>query len=361
MIECALDHSQHSNDHVQQFSRKVSELRIPLSGSIELTHHCNLRCIHCYLGPGEMDHRKHDPEMSTDQVRSVLDEITEAGCLFLLITGGEPLIRKDFPEVYQHAKENGLLVTVFTNGTLITDQILELFADFPPQKVEISLYGVTAATHEKITDVSGSYERSMQNIQKLLDAKIPVGLKTILMTHNQHEYFEIENLAQELGVKFRFDPVITPRFDGDKRPSMLRVSPAEAVEKGFSNSDRHQEWHDFFEKFRSFPATDSLYPCGAGLTNFHIDPYGNLQPCLMTRKYQYKFVNGGFRKWWYEIMPKFREKKIASDHACHGCEKISLCGYCPALFQLENGAEELYSEYICNIGHLRYQILTDGG
>jgi radical SAM protein with 4Fe4S-binding SPASM domain len=306
-------------------------------------------------------HRIRHPEMTTDQVRSILDEITEEGCLFLLITGGEPLFRKDFTEIYRHAKENGLLVIVFSNGTLITDQILDLLADLPPQKVEISLYGATADTYEKITNVKGSYERCLQGIQRLLDRRIKVGLKTILMTHNRHEFFEIENLAKELGVKFRFDPVITPRFDGDKRPSLLRVPPEEAIEKEFSNQDRRQEWHGFFERFRYLPESDLLYPCRAGQTYFHIDPYGNLQPCLMTKKYQYNLSQKPFREWWYEAVPAFREKKINIDHACRGCEKISICGYCPALFQLENGEEEIRSEYVCKLGYLRYQALADGG
>ncbi|OGO18573.1 MAG: hypothetical protein A2Z14_13100 [Chloroflexi bacterium RBG_16_48_8] len=359
MMECTQTTWRNDKEHLQRFGRKVAQLRIPLSGSFELTHRCNLRCVHCYLGPQEVQHKMRNREMTTDQVRSIFDEITEAGCLYLLITGGEPLLRRDFSEIYRHAKENGLLVTVFSNGTLITDRILDLFDDLPPQKVEISLYGATAETYEKITNVNGSYERCLGGIQRLLDRQINVGLKTILMTHNRHEFFAMENLAEELGVRFRFDPIISPRFDGDQTPSWLRVPPEEAIEKEFSNQDRRQEWLDFFERFRDLPESDLLYQCGAGQTYFHVDPYGNLQPCLMARRYQYNLLDNKFRELWYEIMPSFREKKIDSGHLCRQCKKRAICGYCPAFFQLENGAEEIYSEYICILGHLRYQMLVN--
>ncbi len=134
-----------------------------------------------------------------------------------------------------HAKTNGLLVTVFTNGTLITDEIIQLFKDLPPQSVEISLYGATAPTYEKITGIKGSYKQCRNGIKNLLDHNINVKLKTILMTLNLHEFYDIENIAKNYGVNFRFDPAIFPCFNGNKAPVLLRVDPEEVVEKEFSN------------------------------------------------------------------------------------------------------------------------------
>ena len=186
--------------------------------------------------------------MNTSKILSVIDEITEAGCLYLLITGGEPLLRNDFPEIYRHAKTSGLILTVFTNGTLLTDRVMDLLEDLPPRVVEITLYGATALTYEKITGIPGSFAQCLKAVRRLLERKIPVGLKTILMTTNSHEFFDIEKIADNFGVRFRFDAEIFPCLDGDHSPLVLRVPPEEAIEKEFSDKDRARKWVRYFER-----------------------------------------------------------------------------------------------------------------
>ncbi len=249
-----------------------------------------MRCVHCYLGGEKVINGKNVRELSTAKWISIIDQITEVGCLYLLITGGEPLLRKDFGKIYSHAKKKGLLVTVFTNATLVTDEIIKLFQDLPPKAVEISLYGATAPTYEKITGVKGSYKRCCDGIEKLLDNDINVKLKTILMSLNRHEFYDIENIAKNYGVKFRFDPAIFPCFDGNKAPVSLRVDPEEVVKKEFSDDDRSKQWKKYFDRMKGVVISDSLYTCGTGLTNFHINAYGNLQPCLMVTSLRYNLL-----------------------------------------------------------------------
>lgn len=348
-----------NREYLRRFNQEAARLQIPLSGSLDLTHRCNLRCIHCYLGPREIQSAKGPLEMTTAQVLFLIDQITEAGCLSFLITGGEPLIRKDFGEIYRHARTNGLLVTVFTNGTLITDEILALFTDLPPQAVEITLYGATAGTYERIAGVTGSHERCLTGIQRLKDYGITVKLKTILMRLNRHEFFDMEKMAEQYDAKFRFDAAIFPRFNGDKMPLGLRVSPEEAMEKEFADKDKIRRWRNFFTRFGGEPASTALYQCGAGLTNFHIDPYGNLQPCLMAGRYKYKLPAGGFLAAWREFMPRIREKQVHANCGCSRCEKKSLCGFCPPFFELESGSEDSCSEYLCALGHLRFEAIQN--
>ncbi len=357
-MECT-DTSRLSNaEYFKWFNNKSSQLRVPLSGSIDLTHRCNLRCVHCYI-----DHPdKNSPiEMNTDRILSLINEITDAGCLDLLISGGEPLMHKDFIDIYTHIKRNGILVSVFTNGTLITDSIISLFKELPPQTVEISLYGATAPTYEKITGVKESFKRCLKGIQNLLDNKINVKLKTILMTLNQHEFFDMENIAKDFGVKFRFDPAIFPCFTGDKSPINLRVSPEEAIEKEFSNDERRRDWKDFFKRYKDSHILDTIYYCGAGITDFYIDPYGNLQPCLMPTDLIYNLNEGDFLTGWNTVIPLILEKKPASDYACIKCESRMLCGYCPAFFRLENDSEDIPSEYLCAMGKYRFQMIQNIG
>src|SRR5258708_5136124 len=122
----------------EQFQIRVASDRVPLSGLLELTSRCNLRCVHCYLGPQDVYWAKREQELSTAQVLSIIDQITAAGCLYLGITGGDPMVRPDFPVIYTRARQNGLLVTVLCNGILVRDSVVELFKKYPPSCVEIS-------------------------------------------------------------------------------------------------------------------------------------------------------------------------------------------------------------------------------
>ncbi len=347
-----------TDEYLSQFLLMARRERIPLSGSLDLTYKCNLRCIHCYLGPQTEREKLGGGEVGTGRFLSFIDEVAEAGCLNLLISGGEPLLRADFPEIYRHAKEKGLLVTVFSNGTLITEKLVELFIELPPLEVEISLYGATAQTYEKVTRVPGSYERCLRGIGRLRDSGVKVNLKTILMTVNSHELPAMEKIAREFAVRFRFDAAISPCLGGDKTPLGLRVHPEKAIEMEFADGKRLHQWEKFFEQSREHILEDTLYGCGAGVTSFHIDPNGFLRPCMMTRDVKYDLSGGGFLTGWHEIGSRLRVKKASSEFACRGCEKINLCGYCPAFFRLENGTEDTRSEYICEMGKLRYQRIT---
>jgi radical SAM protein with 4Fe4S-binding SPASM domain len=356
--QCQVDEWLNTERYLADFSSKAEQLRVPFSGSLDLTHRCNLNCVHCYLGPLAKRGSASD-EMSTDRIFSLLDEITAAGCLNLLITGGEPLLRDDFPSIYTRAKKNGLLVTLFTNGTLITDDALDLFIDLPPREVEISIYGATPSTYESVTRVPGSYEKCFSGIERLLRKNIKVNLKTILMSINSHEFDEMENIAREFGVRFRFDAAISPCIDGDMTPLSLRISPEEAIKKEFSDSERVKTWKKFYEKYRGCRLGNALYACGAGVTGFHITPYGYLQPCMTTLEIRCNISKVGFMAGWEHITRRINDKKAGADFSCRGCEKINLCGYCPDFFRLESGSEGRCSEYLCKMGNLRLQYINN--
>lgn len=344
--------------YLRQLGRKTEQERVPLSGTMDLTHQCNLRCVHCYLG--DRIARKVDSvrELNTDEWFRIIDEFTEAGCLFLLLSGGEPLLRKDFKEIYRRLKTNGLLVTVFTNGTTMTDDILDLFIDLPPHSVEISLYGATEETYEKITGSRSALRRCINGIEALVKNGIHLSLKTILMTLNSREFSAIKDIAKDYRVNFRFDAAIFPCFDGDKSPLDLRVSPQEAIDKEFSDQEVSRQWKDYYEKRKDLAFSDYLYLCGTGVTNFYIDPYGRLQPCVLVNDPKYDILNGSFLEGWRNVIPGVQEKKAGKDYGCNQCKNMVLCGVCPGFFRLENGSEEICSEYLCDMGQERLNALN---
>lgn len=358
-MDCIGNNLLSGKEQLDRLNRKAIEQRIPLSGSIDLTHRCNMNCVHCYLGPHPGPQNARGVELGTEKLLSILDEITAAGCMNLLLTGGEPLVRRDFPRIYRRAKENGLLVTVFTNATLITDDILALFEKLPPHQVEITVYGATRPVYESITGVEGSFERSMAGIRKLLAIGLNVRLKTVIMSLNSHEFFAMQDIAETFGVKFRFDAAIFPRLNGERSPLELRVPAKEAVRLEFADGRRAQQWTEYYQRLRGLPLSDRLYHCGAGLSSFHIDPRGYLQPCLLTSEPRFSLKEGSFAEGWSNVIPRVRDIKAGAAYACNSCEKIGICGFCPAYFKMENGAGDARSDFICTMGALRYEAIQD--
>ena len=341
------------------FSRDLQSRRVPFSGSLALTHRCNLRCVHCYAKEDPFRQDIRDAELTTDQWLAIMADIKAAGCLYLLLTGGEPLLREDFPEIYTFAKRNGFLVTVFSNGTLVSDRIVELFRELPPRLVEISLYGATAGTHDRITGIPGSFSQTMQGIKKLLARGIHVRLKSMLMTLNLDGFAAIEELAHDLGVKFRLDAAIFPKLAGDRTPIDLRVSPRQAVALEMADPERAREWRDFYERFKIIPSGNKVFACNAGKTTFHVDPDGRLFPCLIARSRNYSLVQGNFQEGWNGEIALIREEEVNDDYRCADCDKKSICGFCPGFFGLENGESQVPSDYLCALGKLRHEYITN--
>ena len=349
------------------FRRRTIRERIPISGILELTSRCNLKCVHCYLGPQEEQRKKRDLEMSTEQAKDVIDQIAASGCLYLVITGGDPMVRKDFPEIYRHAKEKGLVVTVFCDGILVTDRIVRLFQDYPPYNVDVSVYGATAETYEQVTRIPGSFPKFLRGIDRLIRGGIRFSLKTVLMTINKHELGAMRQAAERLGVKFRVDSAIFPCLPThDHEPLDLRVEPKEAVELELADPDQLRQWIEYADRLQGrpgegqtkhLPVAEELYTCGAGVTNFYVDPMGYASPCLMTTNYRYPLAERGFDSLWANELVQLRSKKPRPDYTCNSCEMKVACTGCPAFNYQENGQEDVKSAYVCETTRHRWQAI----
>ena len=329
--------------------------RIPGSGSINLTQRCNLNCVHCYLGSPDSELRSQENELHTEQWLTIIDQLTEVGCLNLLLTGGEVLLRPDFEVIYEKAVKNGILVTVYTNGVLINDRILSLFADLPPQMVEISLYGATASTYESVTRVKGSFAKCIAGIKGLFQKSIKFKLKTMILAQNSHELEDIKKLANEFQVDFLMDPAISACLDGNKGPLAHRVDVAKAVKADFADPSMAKRWMEYFETTENEPESEFLYRCGAGLTHFHINPSGFLLPCMMLTKPAYDLTKGDFKKGWLNEIYSLRKIKADPQFRCNRCEIEKICSSCPAFFELENGSPEAPSQYLCDLAEKRFE------
>jgi radical SAM protein with 4Fe4S-binding SPASM domain len=335
----------------------IDAARVPLEGTIETTFRCNLRCAHCYVNEPVGRREVQERELSAERVRALIDEVVEAGTLFVLFTGGEVLVRPDFPELYLYALRRGLIVTVFTNGTLVTDRIADLFAEHPPEKVEISLYGMKRETYERVTQVPGSYDKCLAGIRRLVERKVPLALKTMALAWNYHEIQAMEEYAAGLGLRFRFDSLLNPRVDcGANRNSELQLGAREALDLELANPARMEELREFCERVaRPGVARDSeqVYTCGAGQSAFTVDPYGTLQLCQLSRRNGFDLRAGSFREGWEEHFPRLRARTWQHNEVCRRCNLMAICGSCPGAAEMETGDIEGVIPQFCEIAHLK--------
>ncbi|HOD99898.1 MAG TPA: radical SAM protein [Kiritimatiellia bacterium] len=351
-MSCPADFTQ---DWLAAFRARAARTRTPVAVLFELTRRCNLRCVHCYLGDQIAQHRRQAEELSTPAIKEAMAEWVAAGCLTMTLTGGEPLLHPDFAEIYRHARELGLVVTVFTNGTLVTPETVSLFQEFPPRKVEISLYGATAATHDRVTGQPGSHARAWAGIRRLLAGGVRVELKSVLLTLNRHELDALEAQARECGVPFRHDAAIFPRLaDGSPEPLTLRVPPAEAVAADLATPERRSRWREKINRTAELPESDRLYPCTAGQTSFHADPFGGVSPCLLATDFYCAPSARSFARVWAEDLGAIRQcRRTRPDGSLVGPAR-GACTHCPAVNRLETGAPEVESDYARATTRLRH-------
>ena len=327
--------------------------RYPLRGSLELTGRCNFNCVHCYINQPASNLASRKKELTIDQIRGLIDQMVDAGCLFLTITGGEPLLRPDFPEIYHYAIHKGLLIKLFTNGTLLSESIVALLAEFPPRSVEISLYGATGDTYEKVTRRKHAYGQVHQGIQRLIEKGIPFSLKTMVLTLNQHEFDQIRSYAEQINVNFRYDNLIWPRLDGDLTPLSYQLPPEDLVQFDFADPKRQQEWIRLYERLEGEKIRASyVYSCGAGVRSFHINWQGQLSACMMLQDPSYDLMTMTFQEAW-ERIGALRQKKRIHQTACQSCMLNDLCDQCPAWAKIVHHDEEKPVELLCQIAHMR--------
>jgi len=337
----------------ERLRRKVTVQRIPAVGSLELTFRCNFRCKHCYVSHG---HRgiAGQQELTTAEIKQFLDDIVSEGCLWLLITGGDPLVRQDFPEIWEYAKRKGLILTLFTNGSLITPRIADFLQEWKPYNIEIKLYGATSETYERVTGIPNSFERAMHGIELLRERNIQFGLKTMVLTLNRHEFAQIRSIAQKFDVPFRFDPIVNQGLETQLDLQSLRLPIQDILELDAEMEPQVKAWYNQYLATRSNNSPD-LYICQARHRSFHVDPYGNVGICTMERVNRVNLRQASFHEIWWEYHPKMFSRQYSSTYECQGCEMRSVCMQCPAWGYLEHNDPEKRVMFICKLTKLRVE------
>jgi radical SAM protein with 4Fe4S-binding SPASM domain len=331
---------------------------------IELTERCNNNCIHCCIRQPEDSGPAKAYELSPLDIKTTLAEAAALGALSVRFTGGEPLLRADFGEIYLAARKLGLKALLFTNATLITPGLAELFRRIPPlERIEVTAYGMTERSYESVTRIKGSYAKFMKGIALLVQHNIPFVIKGALLPSTSREIDEFEAWAgaipwmqrpPALAMLFNF----RDRRDSSDRNAMikkLRISPKDYL--SILNRRRTEYLKETFHFCKRFigPPGDLLFSCSSGHAPC-LDSYGNAQMCLPLRHPEtiYSLKQGSLRDALTVFFPKLREtKSINRDYLerCARCFLNGLCEQCPAKSWSEHGTLDTPVEYLCDIAH----------
>ena len=339
------------------FSDKARKCKVPLYGKIQLTNRCNLRCCHCYINDSESI-KKPSRRIPSKRLVSIIDEIAAAGCLYLTLTGGEPLSVPDFSTFYIRAKKKGMLVSVFTNGTLLNDQHITLFKTYRPHYIDITLYGASREVYESITGIPGSYDLCIHAVRLLLKNNINVRLKTTLMTLNVHELDAMETIANNFGVPFRSSSDMIPAFNGDTTPLTYRLPPEQTIDLELASPKARLFWQSTTKAGIRSPQ-NKLFQCHVGQASFVVNADGDIQPCEQLRDphLMRSILDRSFAEIWQEIITLIPAIPMPPNHPCTNCAYRSYCQYCPAASYLEHGHYDLPSSTSCQLAKLRYSHL----
>jgi len=337
---------------VRRLHQQAVRDRIPLSGTVALSYRCNLRCPHCYLSA-----KTEKAPLPTARWLELLDQIVDAGCLYLLLTGGEPLLHPDFQRIYLHAKQRGLLVSVFTNGTTLTEEVVDLWQRWPPHVVEISIYGFSRNTTGEVTGFPEARDRCLASARRLAAAGIPLRLKTMALQANAHELSQLQQFADELGVSFRFDAMVNAALDGSQAPCATRLAPERIV--GFDQQGpRHAAWEAYLASRPEASARLGLFDCGGGQTSFFVNPEGHLSLCAFDTPV-HDLRKSDFASGWRGPMRRRRAQELPQEHACRGCRDQVFCGVCPPVARMETGDEMGTPQGLCKLGKLRARAFAE--
>lgn len=340
------------SDHIHD---EVVSNNVPINGTIELTSHCNLKCVHCYIQDNTTVN-----ELTYKEVCSIIDQIVDAGCLWLLFTGGEPLVRDDFLDIYTYAKKKGLLLTLFTNATLVTKEIAACLKEFPPFSIEVTLYGATKETYEEVTGIPDSFNSCIEGIRLLRDQKLPVKLKTMVISLNKDELKEMQTIARSFGASFKYDTNINPALNKSMAPCNYRLPPEEVVKIEINDEAISTEWRKLSKKYRVPVKKDSIFNCGAGKNLFHVNPIGRLQVCGVVQNPFFDLREVSFTEA-YKLFKEILSIKPEKDHDCEACKIAIFCDYCAGWSELENNNMNKKVDYLCEIAYKRAEYFLEKG
>jgi len=306
----------------------------------------------CYIRHAAGDLKKSAEELSASAWLDLARQAADNGMVFLLLTGGEVFLRPDFFEIYEPLTRMGLVLSLFTNGTLMTEEIADRLAQAPPSTIEITLYGATAATYETVSGIPGSFAACCAGIEALVARGVPLGLKTTITRHNVLDLEAMRQMARNWGVPFSAGWLLSRRPDGaSSHVEDCRLSAAECVD--LEANDRASAHERTEMSLRESAADkDNNFQCHAGKAAFVISPEGAMNVCLVLSQPAARPLENGFAEAWKQVR-RYVDSAPPAVSECRTCDLLAYCGRCPAWSMMESGTLTEPVPYLCEIARAR--------
>jgi radical SAM protein with 4Fe4S-binding SPASM domain len=348
-----------AGDHavVSRLQSMAYERMIPLNVSLELTLKCNIRCLHCYnfdrdtAGPA-CGEATTAPELELPEVLRLLDELRAAGCLFLSLTGGEVLSAPHLFAVLDRAREINLAVQLLTNGTLLRPGVAARLGGYRNLLgVSISVYGATAEVHDGITQVRGSWRRTLDGAERVRAQGVAVRLKLIVMRGNAHQVAAMRALADGRGFPYMLDLTITSRHDGSDGSLAMRIDPAQldALYRGPLGD---------LVPSGGRSVSESAFPCNCARGNCAISSRGEVYPCVSVPWSAGNIRKQAFIDIWRTspVFERIRGLRIADYPACAPCPDKAYCSRDRGAAYNASGSYTGTDPFVCSAAGLARKI-----
>lgn len=336
-----------------------------LNFQIELTSKCNERCIHCYI-PHEDKLYNIDDNLYYDTIKQLKD----IGIISISLSGGEPMLHPNFLEFLKYAQDSDFYVKVFTNLTLLNEEIIKQMKN-NRTSVYVSLYSMNEVNHDAITQMKGSFNKTKSNILKLIENNIPVYINCPIMDYNKNDYNEVYKWAKDLNLEVRVDYDIMARCDytTDNLKHRLKVEEmGEIVHTILDNDENSKKQIASSSEFPSKSDADINFNserrlCGACITCCCIDAKGNVYPCTGWN-YNCGNLNETSLKYIWEKSPQMlyiRSLNRKDFKECIDCKDIDYCFMCMAKNANESktGNPLEINNHFCDVARMNRQVIEN--
>ena len=319
---------------------------IPVSGTFELTQRCNFSCEMCYVHDCK---QKTDPLTAEDWL-NLAQQAKDAGTVFLLLTGGEPLLRSDFEEIYRALAKMGFLISINTNGSLL-EKYINLFDELPPTRINISLYGADNSAYKRLCG-NEAFDKIMSSVRKLKELGISMRFNSIFTSKNISDYKKIADISKDLSIPLKPTTYTYPSIRIGSENKESRFSPEEAAEY-ISLIDEYRFEKEFYleraKKMLLLPEgpKENKIRCRAGRASFWITADGTMRPCGMMPEPDARPLEDGFQKAWLDIKSKTEQIRLPTE--CLTCKYAGICNVCAAMCKAETGEFSGTPQYICRM------------
>lgn len=357
-----------SNEKI--LAMRAAALHVPFAGTFELTPICNMNCKMCYIRIPSRQMEQEGRLLTVEEWIKIASEAKECGLLYLLLTGGEPFLYPGFAQLYSWLGENGIVVMLNTNGTMLTEERADLLLKYPPRKVNISLYGASRETYEKVCEYPEGFEKTLCAVQMLKQRGIPVKFNCSLTPFNCQDLEKMHGIADKLGIPFQATSYMFPpvRKRGINIEYFTRFEPEKAAEMIIKNAkfslhdeSLYRQWIesklDEYEKYKEDPYMNQAdgFTCFASKNNFWINWKGEMLPCGMINTNGEKVLEKGFYECWESVGAA--GKCIHNAFKCRTCDMRSLCNVCAAACMAETGLYDQYPVYLCRMTETFIELL----